>query len=700
MTSFEPGEDGVHHTYCRICEAQCGLLAEVDAGKIVRVTADHDHPVSKGHLCIKGPGMLDVTYDPDRVLTPLRRVGAPGEFETVSWDDALDDITKRLVETLATHGEDSIACYIGNPVAFRTLNAAFAFGFIHQMGGYKIFSTVSVDTGARNLASTLLYGNPAAMPFPDLERCDFLLMLGANPAVSKMSLIAAPRAMEKLRAIAKRGSVVVVDPRRTETARAFEHLPIRPDSDAWLLAGMLRTLVDEGLVQTRLLAERVTGWEELADALAGISVTRAAERCGVAADEIESLARRLAAAPTAAVYGRCGTNRGSFSTLINVLMDALNLATGRFGVDGGSVFGAKVFTHESAGIAHLPKGVLSGKPSRIGDIPRIIGMEPSGTLADEILTPGEGQVRALFIDSGNPVLSLPDGNKLERALESLSLTVAFDLYVTESTKYADYILPAPTFLERADLTDLWVSEMPEPWLQYVDAVIEPRGESRSEYEVYDEILRRAGRTDPLYGMRAAGTATFEDRTTALEVADAALRRGPLGDKFGEEPDGLSIERLRNEFPSGFQFADNVTSEDTWRGVMHPGNRPSLWNATIAAECARLVDSHDRLADDELLLFGRRSIGSINTWNHNSDRSIRRENPTLLIHPDDAQERGLVNAQRVRIATKTNGNDARHRGDSDRLPRDHPRRRTPTRRLLSTSGTLKQVGQATERSIIH
>ena len=651
MTTLSPGATGVHRTFCRICEAHCGLLAEVEDGTIVRVSRDVDHPVSKGHLCIKGPGMLDVTYDPDRVLTPLRRVGGPGEFEAVSWDEALSDITKRLSTLIEDFGPESLALYFGNPGAFSSLHASYAIGFVQQCGGHKLFGPTSVDTGARNVASGWIYGNETMWPFPDLERCDFLLMLGANPAVSHMSLIAVPRSMEKLRAIARRGDVVVVDPRRTETARAFEHVPVRPDSDAWLLAGMLRTLVDEGLTQTAYLAERVSGFDELADALSLVTVEDAAERCAVPAEQIVSLARRFAAARTAAVYGRLGTNRGSFSTLTNVLMDALNFATGRFGADGGSVFGYRVYKHQFAGTEVLPAAVLMPQPSRIGGLPLVLGSQPSGSLADEILTPGEGQVRALFIDSGNPVMSLPEPEKLAKALDSVDLCVGLDLYVTETTKWADYILPAPTFFERPDVIDAWSQEMPEPWLQYTDAVIEPRGESRHEYDVYDEILARMGKTDPLTAMRAPGAATLEDRTTPMEVVDGALRRGPLGDQFGENPDGLSIERLREEHPSGHKFADYVVSEDSWRRVTHPDHRPVLWNESIAAECTRLVASSDAAGKDELLLFGRRTIGSINSWNHNTDRAARRERPTLLVHPADAEQRELRTGQRVRVASK-------------------------------------------------
>lgn len=643
------GEDGTHPTYCRVCEALCGLLAEVEDGKIVHVGPDREHPVSKGHLCVKGPGMLDVTYDPDRVLTPLRRAGAPGNFEPVSWDEALSDITDRLEQIVSSHGGEALGGYFGNPGAFSTLHYTYRAGFLRSFGSSKIFNALHVDVGARVLANELVFGHPTRYPFPDLDRCDFLLMLGANPVASKMSLVSAPRSMEKLKAIAARGSVVVVDPRKTETARMFEHRPILPDTDAWLLAGMLKALIDQGRVQTDLLAGKVTGWGDLAAVLSSLDVADASLRCGVPVDDIAQLAERFAAARTAACYGRAGTNRGSFSTLTNVLMDALNLATGRFGCPGGSIIGTSPF--EAEGDDQFQ--AYGSSRSRIGDLPLVAGLQPGGALAEEILTPGEGQIRVLFIDSGNPVMAYPDGDKIERALESLSLLVALDFYVTESTKHAHYILPTPTFFERADTTDMWSATMPEPWVQYCEPVVEPLGESRHEYEIYDAILKRVGKPDSLSFLLDPENASVDKRLTHLDVADAALRLGYTGDKFGEAPDGLSFAKLKSDFPHGKQVLERMPAEESWNRVHHPGNKPSLWDDVIAGEWERLLKSPVGVGPDELRLFGRRNLHAMNSWMHNSQRLAGKARPTLLMHPDDARDRQIRDSQRVRVESKTN-----------------------------------------------
>lgn len=637
-----PGQDGDHHAYCRLCEATCGLIATVKDGWIANIAPDRAHPVSEGHICIKGTRMADVTYDGDRVLRPLRRVGGPGEFIEVEWEDALADIADRLGSILAQHGADAAGCYVGNPASFATMHLAYALGFLKTLGGGKTFGALHVDTAAKNVGCEFVYGNPFRFTFPDLEECDFLIIIGGNPMVSHMSLITEPRAHRKLEEIAARGGVVVVDPRRTETARRFEHMPVLPDRDVWLLCGMVNTLFEEDLADTGLLEERVLGWRELGTALRAIPIDLCSARSGVPADDIRALARRFALARTAACYGRVGTNRGSFSTLANVLMEALNLLCGRFGEAGGWIIGDSPFGDA------LAKGIepYGARRSRIGDLPLVMGFTPGNTLAAEILTPGEGQLRALFLDSGNPVVSYPRGDQLGEALDAIDLFVSLDLYMTESNRFADYILPTTTFLERADINDLWCANAPRPFLHYVDAVIPPRGEARVEFEIYDSLLERLG----LPGVFAA---LGEGRPTHLEAADALLRMGPLGDGFGARPEGLSIERLARDHPSGLRYKQRADAALSWQLVSHPDGKPRLWNDVIAAEIDRLRRGAGDAAPGQLALFGRRRLKSMNSWMHNSERLTRNEKPTLLIHPDDARARAIADGDLVSVASAHN-----------------------------------------------
>lgn len=636
------GEDGDHVTFCRLCEAQCGLLAEVKDGVIIRIKPDRKHPVSRGHLCVKAPGMLRVTYDEDRVLRPLRRKGPPGEFETVTWEEAISDIARRLKGLIDTHGGNALGSYIGNPAAFATMHYGYGFEFIRMLGSDQVYNAQHVDTGARVVASDQVFGDSGRYPFPDLPDTEFLMIFGGNPAVSHMSLICAPRALEALDGVARRGSVVVVDPRRTETARRYEHRPIAPDGDVWLLAGMLRTVIDEKRCDKAYLADRVVGWEELVRSLGSLPWDAIEAGSAIPRSEIEDLARRFASAGVAACYGRVGTNRGRYSTLSNVLMDAMNLATGNFARPGGSVIGRSPFEPE---VGKRRPSAYGERYSRVAKMPVIAGVQPGGSLSQEILTAGKGQIRALFVDSGNPVISYPNGGELEQALEALELLVSLDLYVNETNRYADYILPVPSFYERADANDVWAQNAPEPWVQSVEAVIPPRGESRHEYDIYNGILKVLGLDD-------LGSHMLQERAdperSYMAFADVGLRSGQYGDQFGARPEGLTLDKLHAEHPHGLLVRDRIDAGRSWEQVGYEDRKARLWTPLIESELARLKREQPRHDSRVLKLFGRRFLHGMNSWMHNSEKVIRNVRPTLLMHPDDAEQRQILDGQRVRV----------------------------------------------------
>ena len=624
---LKPGEDGKHVTFCRLCEAQCGMVATVKNGRVTKITPDRDHVTAEGHICIKGPSVVHVTYDEDRVTTPLKRSGMPGEFEPVGWDAALDDIACRLRQVNETCGSGSVAVYTGNPSAFATHLPTALLGFAASLSG-KIYGAMHVDTIGKQLGSELVYGSPMVQSFPDIERTDFLLMLGANPMVSQLSLVTEPLFRIKLDDIAKRGAVVVVDPRRTETAKRYEHCPIKPDTDVWLLAAMIGTLTREGLVEKELLGERVTGWAELSDALQRVTLAEASERTGIPAGRIESLALEFAAAERAVCYGRVGTNRGTFTTLLNVLIEALNLATGNFGQPGGNVI--------AGGATDLPTPPYGSSQSRTG-IPSTMGISPTGELAYDILTPGEGQLRALIVACGNPALSAPGGAKLEQALESLELLVSIDLYVNETNRYADYILPGLTFLERADTNDFWINK-PRPWLQYSNAVIPSVGEARLECGILDDLAVRMGGPSILGGLVGQNEKTHPMDLVAMQ--------------FAQRDDGLTLEKLKDH-PHGIALAANVDAENSWGRVAFEDGKPKVWGKVVDQEIERLA-AHPKPAKgaEELLLFGRRMLKSLNSWMHNVHRLVRSDKPTLLMHPDDAASRGIETGQEVTVSSKS------------------------------------------------
>jgi formate dehydrogenase len=630
-------------TFCRICEPYCGLVVEVEAGRMTKIRPDRDNPHSKGHICVKGSSFLDVVYDPDRVTRPLRRTGPPGVFEPVSWDEAMDDIAARLAAILRRDGPDGVANYKGNPLSFNTAGLPSLFQFLAHFGVWKTFGSATQDVSSRMLASALLYGAPGRFPIPDLPRCDFLLVFGANPLVSQGSLLTAPRIREDLQAIAGRGRVVVVDPRRTETAERFEHVSIRPDTDAWLIAAMIQVLFDRGRVDLARLAQLSVDAARLGEAVREITPARAERHCGVPADQIEALALAFAAAPRAAAYGRVGLCRGSFATLANVLLDALNVVAGKFATPGGLTFGDNPVDTAASRAAGAQV-----RETRFGTKAYVARTLPNGLLADEILEPGVGRVRALLLEAGNLILSAPGGARLAQALDSLDLMVAHDLYVNETNRYAHYILPASTFLERPDLPMLGLGHMVRPFVQFTEAVIPPVGEARDEHQLFNELGRRL---HDLLGEDAGASGYAGTPPPQIDphvLIDGLLRVNGAVVEVDGEPRALSLELLR-ENPHGLALADGLACTDALDKVVYEDRRIRLWRPELDPELERLTATPPPAAD-ELRLFGMRRLKSMNSWLHNVERLVRSERPELLINPADAAARGICDGDLVRLTS--------------------------------------------------
>jgi len=630
------GEDGDHVTFCRICTAVCGLVATVEDGKVVRARPDPDNPSSQGHACVKGIAYHGVTHDPDRVTRPMKRV-APGRFEPVSWDEALDDIAARLSAIIAAHGPDAVASYQGNPPAYATDGMTGFRMFLKALGTTKIYGAGSQDTNARFTANWILYGSPLTIDVPDVNNADFMLIFGANPLISHGSLIFTPRVRHQLDAVAERGGVVVVDPRRSETAARYEHVAIEPNSDCWLMLAMLKTLADEGLADEAFLAERCAGWGELQVALAGIGYDDAARRTGIDVATIKGLARRLTTSPKSVCYGRVGICRGPHATLANFLLSALNMVGGTFGHEGGSTFATPVL----AGSDRATTGGYDEVRSRVGNFPSVTQFLPSAVMPDDILEPGAGKVRALLSLGGNVLLAAPGGERLRRGLEQLELSVSFDLYINEAGSYADYVLPGLTFYERADLPMVPFMSMVQPFLQYAEPVIPPVGEARSEFDTFCEILARMGLRMPAASPDEVAAQAAGGQMRPLEVLDGAIRQGPAG-LHGD----WSIDKLRDH-PHGVML-DIPIPWGNQEKIAHADGKIHLWDDMVAAELARLFAA---APVEGLKLLSRRDMRSHNGWLHNVDRLIRSQKPTLHIHPDDAAERGLADGDRATLSNR-------------------------------------------------
>jgi anaerobic selenocysteine-containing dehydrogenase len=640
-----------HVTYCRICEASCGLVATVEDGRLVQLRPDDEHPLSRGFACPKGIAMTDVQNDPERVLHPLRRT-PDGDFEQVSWEEALDDIGRRLGRAIDEYGGDSIGWYFGNPAAFSYSHILWVQGIAQAIGMRHVYSAGSQDVNNRFVASHLLYGRPTVVPIPDLDRTDFLLVVGANPAVSHGSLISAPRMREQMRAITHRGGrVVVVDPRRSETAKLFEHLAVRPDSDAWLLLSLLHVIFEQGHEDARTISRQSRGIGMLRCVATSYAPESTEEVTGVDAATVRALARDLATADSAAIYGRTGSCLGRRGTLVAYLIDALALVTGNLDREGGLVFGDGILPVEEVG--HR-LGILSygRRRSRVGGFPDVLGTFPASLMAKEMTTPGDGQLRTLFVSAGNPVLSVPNGAELAEALPGLDLLVSLDLYVNETNKHADYVLPTTTWLEREDVPVAFLQYFTQPFAQYADPVVAPYGEARPEWRIIEDIAERAGVSSfaptrllspwlvPDAVGRVAGRALAGVRrrlpvkVTPELVLDAGLRVGSRG--------RLSLARLRRH-PHGLVLADSHRAGRLGEVVRHRGRHPRkvrLDAPEIAEELAALSAEVPDAAYP-LRLIGLRELRSHNSWMHNAPTLMRgKRSHGMRIHPKDAAEVGI------------------------------------------------------------
>lgn len=646
-------------TYCRICEASCGLIATLDAdGRLERLRPDPDHPLSRGFACPKGIAMTDVQNDPDRVLHPLRR-REDGSFERVSWDEALDDIGARLAAALDRGEGDGIGAYFGNPAAFSYSHTLWLQGFVRALGLTHLYSAGSQDVNNRFVASRLMYGQSTVVPVPDLERTDLLFMVGANPLVSHGSLIVAPRIREQLKAITGRGGrVVVVDPRRTETAALFEHVPVRPDGDAWLLLSLLHVIFAEGLEDSVAIGRQSSGVDLLREAARDFAPEDTEPHTGLEAAVVRRLARDLATVERVAVYGRTGTCLGRQGTLVAYLLDALALVTGNLDQPGGSVFARSPLYVEELGHRIGALG-YDRRRSRVGGFPDVLGTFPAAVMAKEITTPGPGRLHTLLVTAGNPVLSVPNGPELEAALAELDLLVSLDLYLNETNKHADYILPSTTWLEREDAPLPFLQFHLVPFLQVTDAVVPAYGEARPEWEVLEQLALRAGAPTfvpallgrPVGRLAAAVRRRLPVRPTPELVLDVLLRTGRGGDWYGLRGGGLSLKRLRGH-PHGLVLADRIqtgvlATVVRWRNGKVRLDAPQ-WRSELAALRTRSAVDEDY----PLQLIGLRELRSQNSWMHNAPTLMKgKRRQAMRMHPKDAAELGISESQACRVVSR-------------------------------------------------
>jgi anaerobic selenocysteine-containing dehydrogenase len=672
-----------HFRTCPLCEATCGLAITTNGREVTGIRGDADDVFSHGFICPKAYALKDLDADPDRLRTPLVRRG--GTLEPAGWEEAFAEVERGLMGVIAAHGRDAAAAYLGNPTAHNLSSMLYMPVLLRALGTRNIFSASTVDQMPKQVSAGLMFGTILSIPVPDIDRTDYLLMLGANPLASNGSLLTAPDMKGRLRALRRRGGrLVVVDPRRSRTAEeADEHIFIRPGTDAQLLFAMVHTLFEEGLDAPGTLAPHLAGVDEVRALAADFAPERIAGVCGVSATTIRRLARELAAARRAAVYGRIGTCTQEFGTLASWLVDVLNALTGNLDREGGAMFTkAAAGSRTAHGAGGRGRGVQFGRwQSRVRALPEVYGELPVVCLAEEIETPGDGQIRALVTVAGNPALSTPNAGRLSRALAGLDFMVSVDIYLNETTRHANVILPPASTLTRGHydlaLYNLAIRNVAHysPPLFPVDdgeldeyrillrlAAIAGGQGATADIDVLDDFVATqlvhrevAASGSPLAGRDPETiVAALATRRGPERLLDLLLRSGPYGDHFGTTPGGLSLALLEQR-PHGVDLG--ALAPRMPEVLRTPTGKIELAPPSIVADVARLRAAVER-GNDAMVLVGRRHLRSNNSWMHNLDVLVKgKPTCTLHLHPDDAARLGLADGETARVASRVGVVDA-------------------------------------------
>nr|MBF0681173.1 molybdopterin oxidoreductase family protein [Pseudomonas sp.] len=623
-------ESTLHHRACHLCEAICGLTIETRGEQILSIKGDPEDSFSRGHICPKAIALQDIQNDPDRLRQPMRRVGS--EWHAIEWEEAFALAAERLADIRERHGNNAVAVYQGNPSVHNYGLMTHSKYFLGQLKTRNRFSATSVDQLPHHLTSMMMYGHGLLIPIPDIDHTDFMLILGGNPLASNGSIMTVPDVEKRLRALqARGGKLVVVDPRRSETAAiADQHLFVRPGEDAALLFGLLNTLFDEGLTRSSHLP--VAGLDELRAAVAPFTAEAMGPRCGVPAEQIRQLARDFAAADKAVCYGRMGVSTQAFGTLCQWLVQSINLVTGNLDRIGGALC-----TEPAVDLVGSTSGGHFNRwQSRVSGLSEYGGELPVSVLAEEMLTEGEGQVRALVTVAGNPVLSTPNGRQLERALDGMEFMLSVDFYINETTRYADLILPPTSPLEH-DHYDLTFNLFAvRNVTRFNEAVLVKPAGALHDWEIFVGLAKA-------FAARTGGE--LKPTLAPDQIIDLGLRSGLYGAKSELN---LSLSRLR-DYPHGVDL-----------GALKPNlaGRLKTADGQIQAAPALFLGDVQRFAaatsvqPGQLVLIGRRHVRSNNSWMHNYHRLVKgKPRHQLMMNPVDLDRLELLDGQRVRVRSR-------------------------------------------------
>lgn len=628
-----------HYSTCTLCEAMCGIEVKTDADQIISIAGDKNNPFSQGHVCPKAATLKELYDDPDRLRQPVKKVA--GKWVETSWEDALDLTARRIHEIQERNGKDAVGVYLGNPNAHNFGAILFGPYFYRALQSFNRYSATSVDQLPHHIVSRQLFGHQNQIPVPDIDHTDYFMIIGGNPLASNGSIMTVPFVKKRLKAVqAKGGKVVVIDPKKSETADiSSEHHFIKPGTDVLLLLSMINSLFSQKLTKTQRLSEFAVDLQHVETYIADYPPSRVASQIGISADDIARMVFEFAHAGSAACYGRMGASVQRFGTLTQYLIMLFNMLTDNLDKTGGMMFTQPAADY----LPHSGRGSIGKGQSRVRGLPAFAGEYPVSALAEEILTPGEGQIKAMVLGAGNPVLTTPNGPQLDQAFEKLEFLVAVDFYITESTRHADVILPPVTALERDHYDIVFHKFAVRNSAKFSPAVFPMTEDKRTDWQIY---LALAQKLDEHRGTDGQKYQALWEKTPVGVVNDL-LTSG----RYANGEHNLSIDTLLAH-PSGIDLGP--LQPELPEAVFHADKHIDLRFDYFMPDILR-VDAFfysDKSTKDELLLIGRRHLKTNNSWSHNSRRMTKDARLcTAQIHPEDANRHGIENGNMVTISSR-------------------------------------------------
>ena len=649
-------KSNTHYRTCNLCEAMCGLEIQLEHDQIVSIRGDENDPFSQGHICPKAVALQDIYEDPDRLKHPVRRTGSG--WEQIGWEEAYEEIADNLRKIQQEHGNNAVGVYLGNPNVHSSGAVLYAPPLLRTLRTQNRFSATSADQLPHHFAGYFMFGHYLLLPIPDVDRTQFMLMLGANPLASNGSLMTAPGIEKRLKKIQQRGGrVVVIDPRKTETARkADAHHFIRPGTDALFLAAIIHTLFKEGLVDFGRFEEFVTGAEALAREFEDFSPEKVAPVTGIDAQTTIDLAREFAEADSGVCYGRMGASTQQFGAATHWLINAINLLTANLDEPGGAMFTSPAI--DLVGLASQTgrRGSFGRWESRVRGLPEFAGELPAAALAEEILTPGDDQIKAMMTIAGNPVLSTPNGGQLDQALAELDFMVSIDIYINETTRHANIILPPKTGLEVDHYDIVFHALAVRNTAKYSPALFESKNGRKHDWEILQELRKALAKSGEATKKKSRFKLDPFARFSHQKLLDLSLKMGPYGSWGGRKfkRDSLNLRKLKKAVhgvdlgPLRPIFPKRIMTES---GKIELAPKVFIDDLTRLRETF-FGENNGALNGFDLLLIGRRHLRSNNSWMHNSERLVRGKNRcTLMIHPQDAEKRDIAENALVEVSSR-------------------------------------------------